>query len=1061
MSFFSRIILVLFSFFCVRVSFAQTYSFDNYSVEQGLSQSNVIGITQDKQGYIWLATQGGLSRFDGNTFKVITTSNGLLDNNISAMMMDNEGVIWLGYNSGLVSKYNGKEFTQVNIDTLFKGKPIYTIFQDKRGSIWISAELAGVVQIVDPHKDPSDAGNLNNYKTAEGLSDYVLSISESTSGKILFLTEVAGEVKQFDVSTKKIESYRINDVPALPLITMLNDKEGNIWLSTYSTPGLPAILIKHDPVTKRSIIIDVPSPTKQLMQDSKDRIWGATWGGGVFCFDGRKTQVYNTSNGLSSDKAYCVFEDREGNIIIGTKEKGLDIFKGERFVIYSIGACDKKNSISAVCQDGKGDMWFGTNKGLQKYVSETGEYKQIEKIDGKDISVRSIASDKQGNLWIGTENERLVKYDHHTEKFSFVDAVGDFTSKNIQSVSIDKEQHVWLATTRGFGYYDPKNDEVKIFTSKDGFVSSDPTVDVTYCDKKGNVWIGTSGKGLLRYDPSSVGTGSKAFKKFTKSDGFEEESASCIAEDIEGNIWVGTRGSGLYKYDGSVFSHYVSKNGLSSDNINLLYADDKGFVWIGTSKGLNRYNIKDQTIINYGKRDGFKSVETSINAVCADLYGNIWFGTVNGAIKYNRNNDEDNFLEPVTSITEVTTNHKNIITSFVDPTLFNKDNTFTFDYTAVCISNPEAVRYLVKLDGADDDWRPPTTAATETYPNLRPGRYTFMVKACNNLGIWNKEPVVYAFTINPPWYSTWWAYCIYITTLIVGFFMYVKLRERVLIREKQKLEQTVKERTAEVVEKNNELDSKNKDITASIRYARRIQSAIMPPDDFVKKYLPKTFIMYRPKDIVSGDFYWLYDLGDKILFASVDCTGHGVPGAFMSIVGHNLLDQIVGEHKVIRPAAILDELNKGVSDTLRQSYIDEQVRDGMDIALCMFDRKTQAMEYAGAFNPFYLIRDGKLFETKADKFPIGNFKSGEQRKFTNHSFQLQKGDTIYIFSDGYADQFGGPQGKKLKYGVFKRMLIEIQHMDMEQQGVHLAKVFDDWKLNYEQVDDVLVIGTRL
>ncbi|MBK7668621.1 MAG: SpoIIE family protein phosphatase [Sphingobacteriaceae bacterium] len=199
-----------------------------------------------------------------------------------------------------------------------------------------------------------------------------------------------------------------------------------------------------------------------------------------------------------------------------------------------------------------------------------------------------------------------------------------------------------------------------------------------------------------------------------------------------------------------------------------------------------------------------------------------------------------------------------------------------------------------------------------------------------------------------------------------------------------------------------------------------------------------------------------------MLFAAVDCTGHGVPGAFMSIVGHSKLDQIVGEQGLTKPSDILNELNKNVSATLRQSVVeDNAVKDGMDIALCSFNRKTNVMEYAGAYNPMWLIRKGELIEYKADKFPIGNLKVGENKKFTNHSIPLQEGDTLYIFSDGSADQFGGPNGKKLKYSTFKQILLDNQHLSMEEQGVLLEKTIESWRGTLEQVDDILVIGTRL
>jgi serine phosphatase RsbU (regulator of sigma subunit) len=376
------------------------------------------------------------------------------------------------------------------------------------------------------------------------------------------------------------------------------------------------------------------------------------------------------------------------------------------------------------------------------------------------------------------------------------------------------------------------------------------------------------------------------------------------------------------------------------------------------------------------------------------------------------------------------------------------------------MSSPDAVQYSVMLENYDEGWRPATKQSFEIYSNLPPGKYVFKVIACNNSGVWNESPVKMYINITPPFWKRWWFYVLCIISGAAIIFGYIKIRERKLVIEKRVLEEKVELRTAEIAQQKKVIEEKNKDITASIRYAKRIQDAILPPDDFVKTYLPKTFVLFKPKDIVSGDFYWLSDKQDKILFAAVDCTGHGVPGAFMSIVGHNLLDQIVAEHGLTKPSEILDALNKSVSDTLRQSYTDDHVKDGMDLALCAFDRKTETFEYAGAFNPLWLIRNGELFETKGDKFPIGNLKVGEQKKFTNHIIPLVKGDTLYIFSDGFADQFGGVNGKKLKYSVFKNMLLGIQHMSMEEQGAYLNKAIDEWRGELEQVDDILVIGTR-
>jgi serine phosphatase RsbU (regulator of sigma subunit)/HAMP domain-containing protein len=288
------------------------------------------------------------------------------------------------------------------------------------------------------------------------------------------------------------------------------------------------------------------------------------------------------------------------------------------------------------------------------------------------------------------------------------------------------------------------------------------------------------------------------------------------------------------------------------------------------------------------------------------------------------------------------------------------------------------------------------------------------------------------------------------------------------------LEQKVIERTEEVVrqkkeieQKNNELEIIYKHVTDSIRYAKRLQDAILPPDAVVKKYLPNSFVLFKPKDIVSGDFYWVDHRNGKSYVAAVDCTGHGVPGAFMSIVGYNLLKEILNNSngQDLPPSVIMDKMSKGVVKTLNAKSGGEdssqQTKDGMDMSLCIVDYEKRQMQYSGAFNPLYLVRNGTITQYKADKFPVGLRAEEEIRNFTNNVIQLQPGDTFYIFSDGYADQFGGPKGKKFMAGNFRELLLQTSKLPIEQQKNLLDKNIESWKGDLEQVDDILVIGVQI
>jgi serine phosphatase RsbU (regulator of sigma subunit) len=286
--------------------------------------------------------------------------------------------------------------------------------------------------------------------------------------------------------------------------------------------------------------------------------------------------------------------------------------------------------------------------------------------------------------------------------------------------------------------------------------------------------------------------------------------------------------------------------------------------------------------------------------------------------------------------------------------------------------------------------------------------------------------------------------------------MYIKIREQSLIREKVVLEEKVKERTAEVVLKSREIEEKNKDITASIRYAERIQRAMLPKEDTFEE----TFVLFMPKDIVSGDFYWMYDNGDWQFIAVVDCTGHGVPGAFMSIIGHNSLNKVVREYGLTRPSAIVDQLNNEVMKALMQRH-EKAINDGMDLALIAFNKKNFTLEFAGAYNPLYVVRKGEVFVYKGDRFPIGMTTMDEKKNFTNQQVDIRPGDMVYMCSDGYADQFGSADVKKYKSGNVKKLLSSIWNLPVNEQKERLENEILTWKGDLAQVDDILFIGTKI
>jgi serine phosphatase RsbU (regulator of sigma subunit) len=250
---------------------------------------------------------------------------------------------------------------------------------------------------------------------------------------------------------------------------------------------------------------------------------------------------------------------------------------------------------------------------------------------------------------------------------------------------------------------------------------------------------------------------------------------------------------------------------------------------------------------------------------------------------------------------------------------------------------------------------------------------------------------------------------------------------------------------------------KQKEILESIEYALRIQTAILPTQKIVKQYLENSFILYKPKDIVAGDFYWMETINDLILFAACDCTGHGVPGAMVSVVCHNALNRAVKEFGLTKPAAILDKTAEIVLENFSKS--EEEIKDGMDISICALNIKTKTLDWAGANNSLLLINNGQLTETKADKQCIGYNEN--VKPFTNHQFNLQPNTSVYLFTDGYADQFGGQPERKLTKNRFRALLLSIQHLTVQQQAKELDDFLANYKKEIEQTDDILVIGVRV
>lgn len=390
----------------------------------------------------------------------------------------------------------------------------------------------------------------------------------------------------------------------------------------------------------------------------------------------------------------------------------------------------------------------------------------------------------------------------------------------------------------------------------------------------------------------------------------------------------------------------------------------------------------------------------------------------------------------------------------------------SFSFVALNYTLPEKNEYAYRLEGFNKDWQYIGSRRYITFTNIPAGTYILTVKGCNNDGLWNEEGTSITLIIRPPFWETWW-FRLLLTLLTSGIIygMY-KLRIRSIKQQNRLLEAEVVVRTEQIVNQRNEIarqkelvEQKNHDITSSIRYAQRIQESTLPEISEMKSHFKDAFVFYRPKDIVSGDFYWFENTSNDntILFAVADCTGHGVPGAMVSVLGNNGLNRSVNELGLEQPAEILNNLNLFIQRSFEKK--DQTVQDGMDIALCQLNLKTKILLFSGANNSAWIARNNEMFVLSGTKQPIGNYR--DSKSFDQTSFQLESEDWLFLFSDGYADQFGGPRGKKLKYALFNTILLNYDQTTDGTFEDYLSTSFDNWKGDLDQIDDVCVLGLKI
>jgi len=1041
--------MVFWGLFFSSITLSQTYYFENYSVRQGLLNSKIYDILQDNDGYVWLASPSGLGRFDGEDFMSYGIKQGLSESSARTIFLDSENRLWVGFENGSVYVKTSKGFQLIINDSINPKGEISDITQDKNGDIIATTNGQGLFLIRNPL---SPGQSISQFTGKDGVAQIIFKAISLSDNRIYLVTSV--DMMYMDVDSLSFHYYRPDGFPKFFQTTcFLEDSKGNIWIGKYNGG-----LYKYQPQTGKYTFFDhrdglAKNFVSALFEDSKGQIWVGTWGGGVSLIVDDQVQInFDNLNGLPGLRVQHITEDAEGNVLIATQENGFQIFKGKQFLSMTEDDGLPNLQVWDICAINDSIVLLATNNGIAQIEFTSPIQAKVTNVYNRSNrelisnNIRNLVRDKDGNIWISTALSGIQKYNVKQKKFYYDAFLNSNLPRNAKIISsmVVQDKDLFIGTVDGLLNHEINSGRTIRLSQERGLSGND--ISALYLDSKNTLWVGARNKGI-NYIKDHVIT---ALPKTGNI------SPNCFAEDKNGDIWVGTF-NGVYKIQGDSIRKIVDENnGLLSNYVSVIHFLDKDRLLIGSNNGVNIFFLKSGKIVHYNKNLGYTGIETKNNSFLERPDGVILLGTTGGLMIYNSGDEERKLVEPFVHISSMKVNM--VKRDMIDGQVYHHyENSFVFDYHAISLSNQPDLVYQVMMDGIDRDWQQATKSQSISYSQLPPGEYRFKVKAITFDGIENSQPDIYSFSIKPPFWKTWWFIGGSIFIIIASVFIGVRYRIYLLQKEKEVLEQKVADRTKEISQKNLLLAEKNKHITDSINYARRIQYATMRPEEHLNNIYQQAFILYLPKDIVSGDFYWYIQKGKHLILAAADCTGHGVPGAFMSMLGIAYLNEIVGRMNKFVASEILQKLRNNVINALHQSDSVDSAKDGMDIALVVYDMEKKQLQYAGAYNPLYILRQGELLDEKADRMPIG-VHARDQEPFTNHKVKLEKGDQLYIFTDGFADQFGGPKGKKMNYKRFKSLIANQQNISPAEQRENLYKAFVEWKGEHEQLDDVLVIG---
>jgi ligand-binding sensor domain-containing protein/serine phosphatase RsbU (regulator of sigma subunit) len=985
---------------------------ENYQSSLSISKAPILDLIVDNLGNFVYATSQGLTKYDNkqNTFKTqpinfaeILGVTGPNDFQVNTIYQDKKGFYWVGTSLGLI-RTNGasvKVFrNNTPKDSILSSNNVYCVFEDFEGNIWVGTENG--LNLYDPHFN-------------------------------LFY---------------KYKTDNINRLYSNEIIQIFEDKSSNLWIATQE--GLNKLKKSKFRFFKLQMDGYASFP---MVNDNGTDLW----------YHGKQNTLFHYDRSANTYEKF----DLNPSFFISDSETSQ-----KTYIFNDI--LNSGNEFYLAIHDGV----YVFDK-IKKKITETYKLPEIKWPGGKRIeNILAIRKGVMQNLFIFS-SQGIYNLNLYTKKITDFLSFGnvptsefDIDLQFIKHVFKDKNGNYWVRTSTGVQLFTPITfkltkiidfDETIRFTSaSEGNISE---------DKKGDIWIAAMPK-LYKVDGTTKKTSVFVFEEKI------EVGRSKTTEDVDGNVWIYTD-NGLFRFNKSntEFKQFTNKDGLADNLIVGLVDDNNGNLWICSTKGITRFAKRNEqfTIVS---TDFISNNFVDIDVSTREKNGEVLFYTTEGFYRFKPEKINRSIAPVVLTRFALFGNEyefDSLIYQKHEIVLNYTQNNLSFEFSALDYTDPAENQFATMLENLEENWTfRDANDRRATYSALQPGTYILHIKGTNNDFIWNEKGLSVRVIITPPFYKRPWFIACEVLLGILLIILIIKWRERNLIKEKKILEEKVVERTAEIEVQKKEIEKQRdiatiqrdqiaqqkKEITDSIMYASRIQTAILPPEPWIEKLLPDHFILYKPRDIVSGDFYWMTQQDEKVFFAAADCTGHGVPGAFMSMLGIAFLNEILNKREAASANQVLNALKAHVIKSLHQTGKENESKDGMDISLCVIDLANKRVEFSGAYNSLILIRKGEMLEYKADRMPIGIYFK-DQDSFTNHQIDYQEGDTLYMHSDGYPDQFGGENGRKFMMKQFKQLLLEIQGKTMAEQRNILDRTMLKWRGETDQIDDILVVGIKL